>query len=71
MKTQNADHELIGRYITFKGKRCLVTGIHRKNKSNRGIFYRLWNVKKNEEIWTKGNITFEDLIKEDLGAVVA
>jgi len=64
MKIQNSDHDFIGHYVIYKGQKCLVTGVMRKHQSNRGNFYRLWIIKKNQEIWTKGNACFQNIIKK-------
>jgi hypothetical protein len=35
----------------------------KKRKSDRGVFFRLWNIKKNQEFWTGGAPIFEDIIE--------
>ncbi len=70
MKTQNCDHGLIGHYVVYKGQKYLVTGVMKKRKSDRGAFFRLWNLKKNnEELWTGGSPVFEDIIERKLKKV--
>jgi hypothetical protein len=54
---------MIGDYVIYKGQKCLVTGVMKKRKSDRGAFFRLWNIKKNQESWTGGALAFENVIE--------